>query len=159
MQDRVGFTPGRWLSQPQTLEEIINSNTAPVSWICLGPWRRVLGASSNKKRILQDNFHYTHLTHFVALGTERNSSLACCPLLPGFPTPQIWGKIIRPSNRSFPIVSHGLLSLCYREPGSLWKTLLILARLTPRALIEKQVTWLICLRNHLCNEYNENILC
>lgn len=107
----------------------------------------ILGAPLNKKKLLQE-LDYMVLTPFVALETERNSSPACCPLRPVFPTPQISREIIKPSNRSFQIMSHGLVSLCYREPGSLWNTLLILAVLTPCAVIKKQVTWLICLRNY-----------
>ncbi|XP_077927191.1 uncharacterized protein LOC118527162 isoform X2 [Halichoerus grypus] len=47
------------------------------------------GAPLNKKKLQQENFHYVLLTRSVALETERNSSPACCPLLPVFPTPQI----------------------------------------------------------------------
>lgn len=107
-----------------------------------------LGGSLEEEKNYCRELDYMVLTPFVALETERNSSPACCPLRPVFPTPQISREIIKPSNRSFQIMSHGLVSLCYREPGSLWNTLLILAVLTPRAVIKKQVTWLICLRNY-----------
>jgi hypothetical protein len=125
-----------WLNQ--TLEEMAHSNMISFFWVCFHiTVHPSQGLPSIRKTLLQENIHFMLLTHFVALETERNSSPACCPLLPVFPTPQIWREIIGLSNRSFQIMSHGLVSLCYREPGSLWNTLLILAFSTPNAAIKK----------------------